>query len=229
MSSPFSHFAKPGLVEIIAGSVLSLLAGVLLAALFLIFKPVASVDQLPKDAKDGGVYFVQGRKDWNSGRRWLFKRDSFVQGHSVSVTEDELNAWVEAIYPPLPTTPPSAKDKEKKEVDVPWLQQGTPNLRLTADGLSLGVVCDLNIFGLTQKVVVQSEGHFAKTKGAVVFQPNTLFVGSLPLHRFRPIKGFAFRLLAGLYQFPAELENAWAKLGDAKVERSQLVMTVEGS
>ena len=73
MSSPFSHFAKPGLVEIIAGSVLSLLAGVLLAALFLIFKPVASVESsaaksgaktnpLQRYIEVAGVRFVQDAK-----------------------------------------------------------------------------------------------------------------------------------------------------------------------
>ena len=229
MSSPSFRSSTPGLFEIIAGSALSILLGLVLAALFLIFKEVSSVDQVPKDKKSGVVYFVQGRKDWNSGRRWLLKREAFVQGHSISISEDELNAWIEAIYPPVLPAAPAAKDKEKKDADSPWLQPGTPNVRVAADAVTLGVVCDLNIFGLTTKLVLQSEGHFAKSKGAVVFQPNTIFIGSLPLHRFGIAKGFAFRSLAGLYQFPADLEKAWEKLTDVQVDHNQLALTVEGS
>ena len=99
-----SSLRAPSLLEIFVGSILSVLLGALLAATILILKPVEILTVAPKDKKLDAtkIYFFQGSKEYTPAQRWRFKRDSLVQGHSVSFNEDELNTWIEEVYPKLP-------------------------------------------------------------------------------------------------------------------------------
>ena len=222
MTDSSQRLSRQGVIEIIFGSVLSILLGIVAGALFLLLKPVPVLEQPPKEFKDGEVYCQLGKKDWNAGRRWMFKRDSFLQGHTVSVTEDELNAWVDSIFPSNPVT-------TKKQVDAPFFQQATPNLRLTSDRLILSMVCKLSLADMTRDLVVQVEGRFEKAHGAVVFWPEKLYLGSLPVHMLQPLKAIVFPQLTGLFELPADVVQSWSKLDDVRVEHSELVLGFAGS
>ena len=227
MCAASSNLRAPSLVEVVIGSVLSVLMGVVLAATILILKPVDVVKELPKEPTPGKLYYVEGKKDWNAGRKWMFKRDAFLQGHSVSVTEDELNAWVENIYPAPP--PPAAS---KKDEPKPLIATGTPNFRLMGETLKFCVAYEVDVFGYSFRVVTQAEGAFLKPRGkdAIEFRPEVFYVGSLPAHKLLLLKPLIFDRVVNCFELPDDLVKIWTKLGEAKIEKRQLVLTIpEGS
>ena len=237
-----SSLRAPSLLEIFVGSILSVLLGALLAATILILKPVEILTEAPKDKKLDAtkIYFFQGSKEYTPAQRWRFKRDSLVQGHSVSFNEDELNTWIEEIYPKLPIeskkpAKPQAKGKPgaapAKEADAsqPFIQTGTPNFRMSAETLRMGVVYYVNLFGYGSfQVVAQTEGTFEKPKDddePIRFTPSTFYVGSLPVHKLLVLKGLIFGRVLDTFEFPTDVTGAWAKLADVKVENRELVFT----
>ena len=60
----------PSTVEVALGAVLGLLAGVVLACVYLVFKPVEAVKEMPKETARGVVYHLAGRNEW--AREQLF-------------------------------------------------------------------------------------------------------------------------------------------------------------
>ncbi len=234
-----TNLRAPSLVEIILGSILSVLLGAVVAATILVLKPVEVLKEAPKDKEldPAKVYYFEGRKEYTAGQRWRFKRDSLVQGHTIRVNEDELNTWIEEIYPRLPVetkaaTKPKAKAGEatpKKAADGPLfsIETGTPNFRVTSDTLRIGVIYYINVFGNAFQIVVQSAGTFEKPRRGddpVFYKPSVLFVGSLPVHKLLMLKPLILAQVIDTFEFPAELEAAWAKLAEVKVENREVVL-----
>ncbi len=237
-----TNLRAPSLVEIILGSILSVLLGAVLAATILVLKPVEVLKEAPKDKEldPAKVYYFEGRKEYTAGQRWRFKRDSLMQGHSIRVNEDELNTWIEEIYPRLPVetkaaraaTKPKAKGKTPeaaaKEADGPLfsIETGTPNFRVTSDTLRIGVIYYISVFGHAFQIVVQSAGTFEKPRRAddpVDYKPSVLFVGSLPVHKLLVLKPLILGRVVDTFEFPADLAAVWAKLTEVKVENRELV------
>ncbi len=239
-----SSLRAPSLFEIFFGSILSVVLGALLAATILILKPVEILTEAPKDKTldPTKIYFFQGSKEYTPSQRWRFKRDSLVQGHSVRLNEDELNTWIEDVYPKLPieqkkTVKPKPQGKGKEGVapakdadrSAPFIQTGTPNFRLTAETLRVGVVYYVNLFGYASfQVVAQSEGTFEKPKDdaePIRFNPSTFYVGSLPVHKLLMLKTLIFGRVLDTFEFPTDVTGAWRKLAEVKVENRELVFT----
>lgn len=234
-----TNLRLPGLIEILVGSVLSVLLGAVVAATILLLKPVEILKEPPKDkALDATrIYYFEGRKDYTAGQRWRFKRDSLVQGHTVAISEDELNAWVENIYPKLPieTRPPAkpkGKGKEalppkKDDGPQPFIQTGTPNFRITSESLRIGVVYYVNCLGYSFQIVAQTDGTFEKPRDdedPIYYQPTTLYLGSLPVHKLLLLKGLVFNQVVNTFEFPADMMETWTKLSAVRVENRELVM-----
>lgn len=240
-----SSLRAPSLIEIFVGSILAVLLGALVAATVLLLKPVEVLTEAPKDKSLDAtkIYYMQGRKDYTAGQRWRFKRDSLVQGHSVRMSEDELNAWIEDIYPKLPienkqAPKPSDKAKVKKKVDKdrlptpdasgPFIQTGTPNFRITSDSLRVGVVYYVNVLGYASfPVVAQCDGTFEKPKKGdepFAFRPTTFYLGSLPVHKLLMLKAIIFGQVVNTFELPADLESIWSKLADVRVEKRELLL-----
>ena len=238
-----SSLRAPSLFEIFFGSILSVVLGALLAATILMLKPVEVLTEAPKDKTldPTKIYFFQGSKEYTPSQRWRFKRDSLVQGHSVRLNEDELNTWIEDVYPKLPielkkTAKPKPQGKggtaQPKDADSsqPFIQTGTPNFRLTAsETLRMGVVYYVNLFGYASfQVVAQTEGTFEKPKDEtepIRFNPSTFYVGSLPVHKLLMLKSLFFGRVLDTFEFPADVTGAWSKLAEVKVENRELVFT----
>lgn len=227
------------MIEIFVGSILAVLLGAAVAAVILVLKPVEVLAEAPKDkALDPSrIYYFQGRKDYVAGKGWRFKRDALVQGRSVSVSEDELNTWIEEVYPKLPieTQPragakakPGAKPAKKDDSSQPFIQTGTPNFRLTAETLRMGVVYYVNVFGfLSFEVVAQSDGTFEKPRRGdepVAYRPTTFYLGSLPVHKLLLLKAPLFRQVVDSFEFPGDLATAWTRLADVRIEKRELVL-----
>lgn len=209
----------PGWIEVILGALLSLVLGVVLAAVFLMLKPVAVVKELPKEPEKDLVYFVQGSRDSAKARQASAKQKVFGQGGSVVVNEDELNAL---------TAPPAPKPgvKPAPAAESKMLATGAPDFRIRNSVFQAGVPVTISAAGLQHEVIVQARGGFEKTGEWFVFKPTEFYVGSCPIQRLPGVQDALMKRFVGMTKIPDELVSAWQKLADVSVEGSTLRLAV---
>jgi len=203
----------PSTTEVVLGSILSILLGVLLASIYLAARPMKVVKAIPEEAEPDVVYFVEGRKDYEASRRWMLKRDGFVQGQSIEVTEGELNFWVTSVYPPA--------EGGKGEA---MFTIGTPQFRIEDDELKAGAICKFDYFGVVYEIAVQAAGGFSKMGERFVFNPREVAIGGLPAHRMGPLGSILFKQFAGAFVPPEDVAQAWSQLADVHVEGNMLIL-----
>lgn len=208
----------PSVTEVVLGAILSFAVGVILAALYLIFKPVTVVNQLPPASKriEGMVYYVQGTKNPAKGQQLLRKRQLFIEGSSIDLTEDELNTWMAA----------SGGEPKKPASDAAASLTTALNFRIRKGVLQIGVPFTLNLLGMTESVIVQMKGNFQKENGEFVYAPTEFYIGSLPAQRLPLLPNLLLDKIYSNQQLPEELVAAWKKLKNVTVEDSTLKLTM---
>ena len=161
----------PSMTEVALGAVLGLIAGVLAACIYLVFKPVSQVKEMPKEDKivKGMVYFIPGNESNAKSRNWQAKQKQMTSGttFTLDLVEDELNAWANTLSAPpapAPTPPKGAKapaaapaDAAKPAADGIF-NPGRPNFRIVDGRLQIGTKCVLNWYGLTYETTVITTG-----------------------------------------------------------------------
>ena len=225
----------PGIFEITLGVALSITLGVVLASIYLVFKPVEAVKELPKDPVLGGVYFIQGSTDTGKARQWQRKRQMLSEGGTaeISFSEEELNAWIASVVPqnaPKPKVAPAAKPDPKApataEVNGPLVVMDRPNFRIHDNALQVGVPMTVNVLGLTLPVIFQTRGHFSKGPNGYVFEADELFVGSLPTQCVPRLKEWIVQRVTSAQEIPEDLRTAWSKLSLVAVEGNVLHLSL---
>lgn len=219
----------PGLFEITLGVVLSISLGGLIAALYLVFKPVEAVKELPKEPELGAVYFLQGATDPGKARQWMRKRQMLGEGGKadISFNEEELNAWIASVMPEAPPKPKAAaKEGDKGDASGLAVVMGRPNFRIRDGVLQIGVPTTINAFGLSLSVIFQARGHFEKGADGYVFTDDELYVGSLPTHRVPGLNQLIVNRVMAAEQIPEDLSTAWRKLSLVAVEGSELHLSL---
>lgn len=215
----------PSWTEVILGAVLSLLLGIVLAMAVLIIRPVVVVKELPKpeERKRDTVYYVEGSMSTSKAAQAVAKRKSFLEGQSVTVTEDEVNAILLADSAMTKAGSAALADKSGKATAAETaggdtLALGTPNVRIREGVLQVGAPVTLNALGLSEKVIVQARGGFAKQGDAFTYHPSEIYVGSLPVQRLPIISGYVRNRILTARQIPDDIAAAWRKLSDVSVE-----------
>lgn len=209
----------PSTTEVILGAVLGLLVGVLAACVYLVFKPVPTVKEAPKEPVRGMVYFLPGSESNAKSRGWEAKLKQFLAGASVKVNEDELNAWIASQKTAGPAKPSAASGAPTPGAPAPegYVIPGTPNVRLVDGVMQIGLPCTLNWYGLATVVTVQVSGTFEKTGEHYAFVPQTIYLGSCPLHVLPGVGGLLVSNIEGKQKFPDELRAAWGKLNGVTI------------
>jgi hypothetical protein len=220
----------PSMTEVALGAVLGLFAGVLTAGVYLVFKPVAQVKELPAETLRSVVYYIPGSELSGKARGWQAKQKQILAGNplSLSLVEEELNAWGNTIAVPMtakaPGTPPG--EAAKPAVDGIF-NPGKPNFRIVGDKLQIGAKCVLNWYGLTREVTVITTGTFAKSGDTVVYQPETIYLGSCPLHLLPALGGPLVSHLISREKIPDEVRAGWAKLDSVTIEGGALKLVAQ--
>jgi len=229
----------PSWVEVFFGALLSVILGIVLAVAYLVAKPVAVVKELPvAEEREGGmVYLVEGSRDATKGKQWKVKQQQFMAGHSVALTEDELNAAVAALTAPAPAKPEPSKapahpkkNEPAKKADAPpaaesltaGVKSGVPNFRIRDGAMQIAMPVTLNALTLNLDVPVQARGGFEKRGDHYVFVPSTLLIGSLPVDRIPVLSGFVLDKFYAGQTFPVEITTAWEKLSQVSIDGAQL-------
>jgi hypothetical protein len=217
----------PSTTEVALGAVLGLLAGVLAACAYLVFKPVMTVKELPKEPVRGMLYYIPGADSNAKSRTWSAKQKQFVAGSSTSVVEDELNAWAVSVFGATPKAPPAGATPAAgaPAADDSIFQPGTPNFKIAEGKMQIGFKCVLNWYGLTHEVNVLMNGGFVRSGDSFVYKPDTLYLGSCPLHLLPALAEPMFSHLVGKKKIPDEIRTAWLKVDDVAIEGSTLKLT----
>lgn len=223
----------PSTTEVALGAILGLAAGLLVACVYLVFKPVLQVKEVPKEPVRGAVYYLPGSDSTAKSKGLAAKQKAFIGGTGIELSEDELNAWSTATFGATPAAPkPAAKGAEA----APAANQpaydgifnpGTPNFKFVSGNLQVGFKCVLNWYGLTHEVIVLSTGSLARSGDDVVFVPQTLYLGSCPVHLIPGAAAPLANHLLGKKKIPDEIKSAWAKVSDATIEGPALKLTME--
>jgi hypothetical protein len=221
----------PSIIEVLLGAVLSLVLGVAIAAAFLVFNPVVTVKEMPKEPAKGVVYYIEGSRDGSKAKQAPAKQKTFVQGGSVTFNEDELNVIMGAAAPAAPAPAPGKKAPAAPEPAVAssgqTISAGSPNFKIKDSVLQIGVPLELSAFGFAKKVILQTRGGFAKNGDTVQFVPGELYLGSCPLQRLPGVQRILFQRVMAASKVPEELTAAWAKLASATVEGSNLQLSMQ--
>lgn len=206
----------PSLAEVVIGAVLSLIAGVALAAVWLVFKPVVTVPELPAEPLPSVVYYVPGSANSTKGRPWLRKRQVLVEAGKGELTlnEDELNAWAAAtIKPPEPAAGGTAP--------------GAINFRVRDGHLQIGLPTTLDALGFARPVIVQTRGAFVAEGEEIAFAPEELYLGSLPTHRVPGLMNLVLNEFKRRHPFPEEVVAAWKSLSSITIADGELKIVVQ--
>lgn len=230
----------PSWIEVVLGALISLVLGVLLGAALLIFRPVVVVKEMPKGDKldPNAIYFVEGSRDGARGRDATAKRNAFVGGQTVTVIEDELNALAGPATPfasaaapkpgekKAPEKAPVAKAPAADAASDDLLVTGTPNFRVRDGALQVGVPVTVNLLGMSEDVVVQTRGGFAKQGDVFAYEPSEFYLGCLPLNRLPIVSKYAREKFLNAQAIPDDIKGAWAKLANVSVEGNVLKLTM---
>jgi len=215
----------PSWTEVVVGAVLSLLLGILLAIVLLVFKPVTVSRVVPKegDRDPKLVYYTEGQHTGSRRAEALAKRKAFLDGQSVAIGEDEINALVAAGMTPAPAEAGQAKVMTAQS-DA--LAIGTVNFRIRDGVMQVGAPVQVRVLGLDQKIIVQARGGFAKSGDVFVFAPSELYLGSCPVQNLPFLPRYVRNKFVAAQPIPADLSAAWGKLADVAIEGDVLRLTM---
>ena len=222
----------PSVTEVALGAVLGLLAGVLVACVYLVFKPVMQVKELPKEPARSVVYYIPGADSNAKSRGWQAKQKQFIAGTSITVVEDELNAWAATMSVPAAAKPgakpaPAAKPDEAKPTPEGLIIPYAPNFKVVGGQLQIGLKCTLNWYGLTYDTTVVATGGFGKSGDQVAFVPEKFYLGSCPLHLLPGLSGVITSYVTSKGKVPDEVRTAWTKLTGVTIEGGAVKFTVQ--
>lgn len=240
---------EPSWTEVTIGALLSVIIGAVLGVVFLVFKPVITVKEVPKEEEldRSSVYFIEGARDTAKAKLATAKRKTFAGGGSVVVDENELNSFGPAPGAPIkPVVPaPGAKAAPAAKTPPPaatpaatpgapaaaptglfGYAPGAPNFRINDSALQLGVPVKVNLYGLELTVVVQGRGTFVKTGETFVYEPTTLLVGSCPVDRLPMARAWVMKKVFETQPVPEDIAKVWGNLSEVAVVGTALKLTM---
>ncbi len=224
----------PSMTEVALGAVLGLVVGVLAACVYLVFKPVTLVKEMPKEVSRSMVYYIPGNEGSAKSKNWQVKQKQFLSSptFSLALVEEELNAWANTLAapaapPPAPPAKPGAKPgaapaEAPKPATDGIFNPGRPNFKVVDGKLQIGGKCLLNWYGLTYEVTVVTTGTFKKSGDLVVYSPDTFYLGSCPLHLLPAVAGPLISHLISRVKVPDEVRTAWTKVDSITIEGATL-------
>jgi hypothetical protein len=104
---------------------------------------------------------------------------------------------------------------------------GGPNFHLHDGKVQIAVPVTLSLFGvIEQAVTVVADGSFVKKGASFAFEPDTLWLGSLPAQRVPFVGNFVAQKTIAALPVPDDIAAAWPKVADVAVEGGALKLTM---
>lgn len=220
------------MTEVALGAILGLIAGVLVACVYLVFKPVSQVKEMPPEDKivKSMVYFIPGNESSAKSRGWQAKQKQILGSptFTVDLVEDELNAWANTLAAPAPAPKPGAPADAPKPAGDGIFNPGKPNFKVVAGNkLQISAKCVLNWYGLAKEVTVIATGDFTKSGDTVGFAPESLYLGSCPVQLLPSLAGPLMSHLVSRTKVPDEVRAAWTKLDSVTIDGTKLTFVAQ--
>ncbi len=125
-----------------------------------------------------------------------------------------------------PVIAPAPEELPPEELITP----SVPNFRIRDGVVQIGLESTINPLGYVLPVVVQARGGFAKQDDMFVYVPETVMIGSFPLHRFPHATEYLMKFLTEKVTtseaMPTELLAAWKKVKNIAVEGKVIKVTI---
>lgn len=213
---------------------MSLILGIVIGATLLILRPPVIAKDEPKERERGVVYYIEGSKDSSKAKQAAAKKQAFVAGQSVTVTEEEVNALLAPAAAPAPGAAKGAeKGKEKKDgkeaeaapaASDGYFTAGAPNVRIREGAVQVSVPVTIGL--IDQKVIAQAKGGFVKQGDIFVYEPETMYLGSCPVERLPLVAGLVRDKVLASQSIPEDVVAAWKKLANVTVEGNAVKLTM---
>jgi hypothetical protein len=222
----------PSMNEVLIGAALSLILGAVVAAASLMATPVKIVRSVPQVPEEKAVYYAEGTKEAERGKQWLRKKQLFLEGSTVSLNEDELNAWISAeIGTSSAPVQPVGERKTAQAAQAPaapLIQVGTPNFRVRQGVMQVGCRATLNLdwFALSVPLIAQASGRFERRDGQFVLVADQCYVGSFPVHKVPGLDQLTIDFLMSRVPISEDVRTAWKKLNNVAVEGNLLRLSM---
>lgn len=205
--------------EIAIAACLSLIVGVLGAAVYLALIPPEEVSEIPEeeDRRLARVYYVPGSAGTREHGTWEAKQAAIESGRSgsFSFVEGELNLWARNFF----------SDEEETKAGPVLIKAGRPNFRVDEE-LQINLDLDWSAFGMERDFVSLATGEFVERRGQHVFRPRRVYIGSCPVPGIFGLAQKAFGRVASAYEIPAELREGWEQLASVEIEEEELKVTI---
>ena len=222
----------PSMNEALIGAALSLILGAVVATASLVATPVKVVRSVPLTPEEKVVYYVEGTREVERGKQWLRKKQLFLEGSTVSLNEDELNAWISAENGTSSAlVKPSGDRKAAQAAQAPappLIQIGSPNFRVRQGVMQVSCRATLNLdwFALSVPLVAQASGRFEKRDGQFVLVADQCYVGSFPVHRIPGLDRLTIDFLLSRVPVSEDVRAAWKKLTYVAIEGNLLKLSM---
>jgi hypothetical protein len=228
----------PSTTEVALGALLGFVVGVLVAVIYLVWKPVQRVPALPKDPVANVVYFIPGNENSVRARAWQAKLKTLTAGGEASFSEEELNAFA-ATLDPVPAADKAPADKKPAKPAKPgdpakpadakqnadFFTANAVNFHiLKGDKLQISLKCAINYYGIGTDTYVLTTGAFTRSGNGYVFDPDTFYLGSCPLHKLPVGEAFITARILNSLKLP-DNARAWDKITSIRIEGGQLKIT----
>jgi hypothetical protein len=207
VNSEEKSFAKAGL--------LSLMFGVLAAAVLLMSQPVDDLPLREEAIKPGVAYLQSGQS--GGGGSWQRKWQGWQSGNinAVDFTEGELNVWAQQNW-----GAPVDADSE------PWFSWHQPSFRLSAeDELQIALLLQAQPPGYAREIPFWSVGRFENGAAQWSVSNGQAWVGQFPLGKV-PLLGHwvASRIVQNAFRANVadEFQSAWGSPQSVLIENHQI-------
>jgi len=173
----------------------------------------------------------------------------------IAFTEDDLNVWFmssteagkqatekaaaaaktaaakAAAKPagkPAPGAPaaPAVAAAPEEQPPTDLITPSVINFRIRDGVVQVGLPTTITTLGYTFPVVAQTRGTIEKQGDAFVFVPETVLIGSLPLHRFPNAVEYMKQRVMSSASLPPELVAAWKKAKNVTVDGKTIKLTI---
>jgi hypothetical protein len=195
--------------------------------------PVKVVRDVPKEPEEHVVYYTEGTRLTEQGKQWMRKKQLFLEGSSVSLNENELNAWIRAETGTPPPPPPKSDTNPKLTQPLApppatLFQVDGLNFRIRDGVIQLGCRATLNLelFNLSLPMIAQVAGHFERRGDVFALVPDKCYVGSFPVHKVPGLDRLTLGFLLSRVPVSAEIRAAWKKVTNAAVDGDTLRLSI---
>jgi len=122
----------------------------------------------------------------------------------------------------VPAVAPAPDEQPPTDLITP----SVVNFRIRDGVVQVGLPTTITTLGYTFPVVAQTRGNFEKQGDSFVFVPETVMIGSLPLHRFpRAIEYMTQRVLSS-GAIPSDVSVGWKKVKNVVVDGKAIKVTI---